>query len=506
MKCRFCQAELPDGEWICPACGQDNAQPEQTPEEPVQIPEAAGEENEEERLEEVPEEEPAEALPEAESGEESSGEEAPEDEPSGEESPADTPAEEAVPAPDAATVKKNRKKEVIRTVAGLLVGALLLGALTVAAYFKSGSTGGTGVLTKASYSADADQARASSGQVVATVGSAELTNGQLQVYYWMQFYDMLNYYSYYLPFDYTQPLDTQVMSEESGMTWQQYILDLALESWHRYQTLSFLAEENGFVLPAEMQENLDTTAERMESMAQEGGYENVTAMMEREMGPGVSLDDYVRYLKVYYQGYQYLSEQFEALAPTDEEIEAYYSEHTGEFEENGVVRGGNPMVDVRHILITPEGGTTDENGATTYSEAEWEACRAEAQAILDEWLAGEATEESFSELAAAHSVDGGSASNGGLYTGVVQGQMVEPFENWCFDESRQIGDYGLVRTEYGYHVMYFVGDTWFTSAESALMADRATAMVEEAMENYPMEVDYRNIALGTVDLGTSGAE
>ena len=37
--------------------------------------------------------------------------------------------------------------------------------------------------------------------------------------------------------------------------------------------------------------------------------------------------------------------------------------------------------------------------------------------------------------------------------------MVTNFENWCYDETRVPGDYGIVETEYGYHLMYFVGNT-----------------------------------------------
>ena len=37
--------------------------------------------------------------------------------------------------------------------------------------------------------------------------------------------------------------------------------------------------------------------------------------------------------------------------------------------------------------------------------------------------------------------------------------MVEPFDAWCFDANRQVGDTGLVETDYGFHVMFFVGDS-----------------------------------------------
>ncbi len=114
------------------------------------------------------------------------------------------------------------------------------------------------------------------------------------------------------------------------------------------------------------------------------------------------------------------------------------------------------QVDIRHILIMPEGGTKSEDGKTTvYSDAEWEACRQKAQAVYDEYLNGKKTEEAFGILAQKYSKDG-NASEGGIYTDVEKNSMVEAFDEWIFDESRKEGDTGLVKTPYGYHVMYFV--------------------------------------------------
>ena len=40
--------------------------------------------------------------------------------------------------------------------------------------------------------------------------------------------------------------------------------------------------------------------------------------------------------------------------------------------------------------------------------------------------------------------------------------MVTAFNDWCFDDSRKAGDTGIVETEYGYHIMYYVGDSDLT--------------------------------------------
>jgi len=116
------------------------------------------------------------------------------------------------------------------------------------------------------------------------------------------------------------------------------------------------------------------------------------------------------------------------------------------------------LKNVRHILVNFEGGTTDENGVTTYSDEEKAATKAKAEEILAEFEAGDGSIDSFATLATLKSGDTGSTANGGLYEDVYPGQMVPAFENWCYDESRKPGDTGIVETEYGYHVMYFVGD------------------------------------------------
>lgn len=130
-------------------------------------------------------------------------------------------------------------------------------------------------------------------------------------------------------------------------------------------------------------------------------------------------------------------------------------------------------VNVRHILIQPEAGTLAED-ADGYAE-EQEQLKADAKAKADEllaqWQSGEATEDSFAALANESSSDGGSNTNGGLYEQVYQGQMVTAFNDWCFDSARKPGDTGVVETDYGYHIMYFVGEDepyWKVLATSTL--------------------------------------
>ena len=138
------------------------------------------------------------------------------------------------------------------------------------------------------------------------------------------------------------------------------------------------------------------------------------------------------------------------------------------------------MVNVRHILVKPEHPTDEAEDAhsddETYSAEEWDAAKATAEEIYDEWKAGEATEDSFAELANEKS-DDGDGTTGGLYENVIPGQMVQAFNDWCFDSSRKSGDTGIVKTEYGYHILYFVGLSDITYRTSLIQNDLRTADV-----------------------------
>lgn len=149
-------------------------------------------------------------------------------------------------------------------------------------------------------------------------------------------------------------------------------------------------------------------------------------------------------------------------------------------------------VNVRHILIAPE---TEENQSASDASAEsWAAAYEKAQGILNDWKAGDATESSFAGLVADNSADTGSASNGGLYENVVTGQMVNPFSAWCFDAGRKAGDTGIVKTDYGYHIMYFVGTNdqkvWEYNAQQALAAEDGKTEGEKLEEEYTLKVNW----------------
>lgn len=153
--------------------------------------------------------------------------------------------------------------------------------------------------------------------------------------------------------------------------------------------------------------------------------------------------------------------------------------------------------DVRHILIqfpeeTEETEETEEVEVELLDPSQYEvtvdidvdldktgnkALYKEAQTILEDYLAGDMTEEAFADLAKLHSADG-NAADGGIYEDVTLGYMVSEFEDWAMEDGRKYGDVGIVETQYGYHIMYFIGTETTTWAD-LIRDDKGAADYEE---------------------------
>ena len=430
---------------------------------------------------------------------------------------------EEVIQPESEQPRKGKKLKVWQLIIVIVASVILLLSLTVVVYwsvigvesFDEGiqsivnifAPPENNVYYKKTYSVSDKKAMNKREEVVATVGGQTLTNGELQIYYWMNVYDFLNNYGYYAAYmglDYAQPLDEQQCPDNDG-TWQQFFLSDALSSWHTYQSMSLMAQKNNIVLDDTMQKDLENLRQTLAAAAVENGFSSIDAMLQSDMGPGCTYDDYYSYMQVYYTGYMYFSKMYSQIDTSDAAINAYFEANQAKLKESGITKDSGNLYDVRHILIEIEGGTKDDDGNMTYSDDDWENCRAKAQKLLDDWLAGEHTEETFAELANNNSADTGSNNNGGLYTDLDKDTtFVEEFVNWYMDENRKEGDYGLIKTTYGYHIMYCsdIEAEWFAASRDGLQSDGSAEILSSATADYPMEVTYKNIVLGVVDLST----
>ncbi|MBE6574454.1 MAG: hypothetical protein E7652_08710 [Ruminococcaceae bacterium] len=117
---------------------------------------------------------------------------------------------------------------------------------------------------------------------------------------------------------------------------------------------------------------------------------------------------------------------------------------------------------VHHILLTEDKYGSDKKA------------KAKAEEVLAEYNKGKKGAEAFEAVAEKYNEDGSS-----FYENVTEGTMVAEFNDWLFDAARKEGDTDIVKTEYGYHVMYFDGD-----GVAKWKADAISSIVSEAMTEY----------------------
>lgn len=326
---------------------------------------------------------------------------------------------------------------------------------------------------------------------VASCGSITLDNRNLNLYYQQTLYDFSREYSDYLSYmmDTSIGLDEQ-LSMEGQQTWQQLLVAAAIENFFQVAALYQEAEKTGFEMTDDSKDFLKDLRGDLDAAAATAGFVDADAYLEDTFGPGINFDVYYEFSMINALASDYINHLVLGKVFTDAELDAYYEENKTMFEQMNVRKEDKNVVAVRHILVEVEEDA---------EQSVWDEALAEAEAILQEWKDGKATEVSFSVLAGEHSDDPGSAEYGGLYEAIYPGQMVEAFEEWSFDESRQPGDTGIVQTPYGYHIMYFVeqGDYiyWRTLASANLRSEVGTQMREEVTAKYNTKANDNIIIL-----------
>lgn len=326
--------------------------------------------------------------------------------------------------------------------------------------------------------------------VVATLqkdGAApeELTNATLSLYYWDTFYEFYETYYNYLAYMNLDPnaMDSTSCTLSPEQTWQEYFVDQALQRYTSQIAVYNLAMAEGYKLSDEAQKQYD---DNRKAMAEN---EKIGELIQETYGEAITLEEYLDYWTVLYYYSFYVAEKMEKTDYTVDELSKFYDEHAKDYEQLNISKTDKNVVTIRHILIEPTDKTVD---------ADWTAAKDKAEQVYNQWLAGDKTEESFAALAKEHSADG-NAAQGGIYEDVYPGQMVQTFNDWCFADSRKTGDSGIVETEFGYHIIYFVeaGDYiyWQEVVAADYVAQLTNSWVDEVAATYTLESNKDQILL-----------
>ena len=389
------------------------------------------------------------------------------------------------------------------------------------------------VTCKGSYTGDG-----ASDATVAMVDGSLLSNERLQAWYWAEAAQYRQENHAVSP-DFGQPLDTQPCTiDDSVNSWQQYFLKQALNTWHTAQALTIQGYAQGVEPEEAYQPNLNNHAKYMtdmpamayhyshnlesyqpntlhrayldqlpqllEQLAQEKGCAGAAELAQQAFA--TSAEALCSAAEMYNRGYMYFTELSYGAA------DALREETPADSAAEEV------LVDIRHILMVPDDLLQEDNtpswqkkdtepvvleqvqvaqdGTVSCSEEAWEAGLKNAEALLkkwrNEWTHNEGT---FAQLARYNSDDPGTVTTGGAYRNIRKGQLLDVLDQWCFDPVRQPGDTGIVRSDYGYHILYFSArrDAAQAAEDNARMYQMLQTLAETAREAYPMTVRYDQI-------------
>ena len=381
------------------------------------------------------------------------------------------------------------------------------------------------VTCKGSYSTSNVEALSNAHNVVATIGDAQLTNAQLQIYYWMA----VNTYraeNHEIAPNWDENLDEQLCTlTDETISWQHYFLRSALNTWHTHQAAVLLSQnttypteeaykiiekkhkENisaetayldvlygynmNYAIDPQHQAYLDQLEDKLASLAADAGYESLSDLVKEMAGMGTTPEYLYNYAKLTNMGYMFLATTSYRMETSKSDVTAYYEAHAEEYAVDGITTDSGRSVTIRHILVPGDS----------------ESSKSTAQNYLSKWKKY-ANESYFGELAYQVSADTATNKSGGVYKNLYQGQLTGELNDWCFDAARQPGDTAVVKSDAGYHVVYFqsAAERWYVEAERDLLNQNLCNLITAAQETYPMTVDYAAISLcnaGTHDLAIS---
>ena len=151
----------------------------------------------------------------------------------------------------------------------------------------------------------------------------------------------------------------------------------------------------------------------------------------------------------------------------DGDVTAVQATSSGSYVVMFISRDENEynMVSMRQLLVAPEtvdaddyitdqytDGSQNPDYQTAVTQADSDA-EQKANLLYQQWQSEGGTEDQLVALMSGNSAD---TTTGGLYEDIYKGEMVSAVNDWLFDPSRKAGDSGIVKSDDGYHILYFV--------------------------------------------------
>ena len=210
--------------------------------------------------------------------------------------------------------------------------------------------------------------------------------------------DVDSYVQMFTGLDRSVALDQQMYSEDQ--TWADYMMELTQENMQQVTALCEDASRNGYTLPQETLDSIETELSELEASAKQYGYSSLDQFLTMNYGKGVTADVMRSVMQKMETASGYAAQVDAARSYTDEQKEAYYAAHADELD---LISYYSCLISSSNSAFDPEpeesaAEATEETGEAEAAEsAEAEAApveeSAEAEAAPAEETAGEEVAE-----------------------------------------------------------------------------------------------------------------
>ncbi len=139
------------------------------------------------------------------------------------------------------------------------------------------------------------------------------------------------------------------------------------------------------------------------------------------------------------------------------------------------------MANIRYLLSAFEGGTKDDKGNVTYSDAEKKAAKNQANANMQKLIEMGINEENFIKLVAEVTESTTENADPGSYLENLNEDSGydETVYNWTQTEGRTPGDLGVIQVDEGYLLIYYVDDAELNYRDYQIAIDLANEKINK---------------------------
>ena len=297
------------------------------------------------------------------------------------------------------------------------------------------------------------------GGAVRRVVSVETTNYDINnamvTYFFGNIYqNYVNTYSSYLSYlglDVNKSLKNQQYGSDGTTTWFDYIMDAALTQTKQTVLMCEAANEAGISLSDDELKSVSNYIKAMKQQANASGYTGLDGYLSAVFGKGVNEDVFRQCLEMELLSSKYYEKYDGELSYTDEQYEAFYSEHDTNFL----------YCDYKTYKFTVDADssatTEEERAAIAKAKADAEALAAaktpeEFDQLLRDYLIAELDEDKKEDKAELDAID---KKIENTLVELYAHNTTSDFAKWAFEDGRAANDTKVIEGD-GYASVYMI--------------------------------------------------